>query len=166
MTNKNYANRGKKLESLIDKTNKKYKDLGIADVRKIPTPIKILKYNKNLIVGHTMSGNFVDYVGMTYDKFLVFDAKETSSDTSYPLSNIHEHQYELLESWNNYGATSFLIINFTGKRLYFYLPFESIKWAWDRMLNGGRKSISLNEFYQHATEVYKVNGILDYLNKA
>lgn len=163
---KSYANRGMKLENLIDKTNEKYKKLGIADVRKVPTPIKIISYNKGRISGFPMSGNFVDYVGMTYDKFLVFDAKETSSDTSYSLSNIHEHQYELLESWYNYGAISFLIINFTGKGLYFYLPFESIKWAWDRMLNGGRKSISLNEFYEHATEVYKVNGILDYLNKA
>lgn len=160
-----YANRGMKLEKLIDETNKHYKKYGIADIRKVPTPIKIISNVRGKITGFPTNGEWVDYVGVSYDKTLVFDGKETSSDTSFPLSNIHNHQYELLESWDYYGAECFLIVNFTGLKRYFYLPFSYLKFSWERMNNGGRKSIPLLEFENNAKEIHMVGKILDYLNK-
>ena len=54
-----YANRGKSLEMLIDKTNEFYRAENKADVRKIPTPFKVLRTyekNKSLKIGHTETG--------------------------------------------------------------------------------------------------------------
>lgn len=165
MSKTSYANRGKKLEDLIDKTNKLYKKVGIADVRKVPTPIKITRHNKGMITGFPMNGEWVDYVGISTGRILVFDAKQTALK-NLPLANIHDHQYELLESWYQYGADSFLIVHFTEENLYFYLPFEVLKWAYDRKNEGGRKSIALDEFHEYAVRLYIEEGILDYLRKA
>ena len=164
LSKKSHANRGKKLEDLIDKTNNTYKKLGIADVRKIPTPIKIISNKAGRVSGFTQVGTWVDYVGVSGGYVLVFDAKQTALK-NLPLANIHNHQYELLESWYEHGAKSFLIVHFTEEDKYFYLPFESLKWAYDRMNNGGRKSIALEEFHEHAVEINKESGILDYLKK-
>lgn len=158
-----HANRGKELEDIIDATNKRYKQLGIADVRKVPTPFKPIGRAGNLTKGFFTSGEWVDYVGVSRDRILVFDAKQTKGK-SLPLANIHEHQLELLESWNSYGAKSFLIVGFTEEKRYFYLPYESLKWAYDRMNNeDGRKSIALKEFEEHGQELELDDGILDYL---
>ena len=162
---KTYANRGKKLEDLIDKTNITYKKLGIADIRKVPTPIKITSYKFGKITGFPTIGQWVDYVGVSYNSIIVFDAKQTTGK-SLPLSNIHSHQFELLESWYHYGANSFLVVNFTDENKYFYLPFEVLSWAYDRMISGGRKSIALSEFEEKAIELEVIDGILDYLTKA
>lgn len=158
-----HANRGKELEDIIDATNERYKKLGIADVRKVPTPIKITRYRAGSVTGYPYKGEWVDYVGTSRDRILVFDAKQTKGK-SLPLANIHEHQIELLESWHGYGAKSFLIVAFTEEKRYFYLPYESLKWAYDRMNNeDGRKSIALKEFEEHGIELELEDGILDYL---
>lgn len=159
-----HANRGMGLESKIDKVNEQYKYYGIADVRKIPTPIKITKHRGGMITGFTMKGEWVDYVGVTFGTIIVFDAKETSLK-NLPLANIHDHQYELLESWYQYGADSFLVVYFKEENKYFKLPFVELEKAWNRMLNGGRKSIPLKEFYEYAEEIPMVKGYLDYLYK-
>lgn len=159
-----HANRGMGLESLIDKTNEQYHYYGIADVRKVPTPIKITKHRGGMITGFTMKGEWVDYVGITFGGIIVFDAKETSLK-NLPLANVHEHQYEILESWYQYGADSFLIVYFKETNEYFKLPFVQLEKAWDRMLDGGRKSIPLSEFHEHAIKIEKKKGYLDYLFK-
>ena len=164
MTKKSYANRGKSLEDLIDKTNNTYKKLGIADVRKVPTPFKVLGRAGTLSKGFFQSGEWVDYVGISGGYTLVFDAKQTQQK-SFPLANLHEHQYELLESWYEHGAKSFLIVHFATEDLYYYLPFEELKWAYDRMNEGGRKSIALKEFQERGIEIKKESKILDYLSK-
>lgn len=38
-----HANRGKFLERVIDMANTKYRNAGLADIRKIPTPIQVTK---------------------------------------------------------------------------------------------------------------------------
>lgn len=164
LSKKSYANRGKKLEDLIDKTNNTYKKLGIADVRKVPTPIKIISNKAGRVTGFTQNGEWVDYVGISGGYTLVFDAKQTQQK-SFPLVNLHNHQYELLESWHEHGAKSFLIVHFTTEDLYYYLPFEELKWAYNRMNEGGRKSIALKEFQERGIEIKKESKILDYLRK-
>ncbi|MER2171813.1 MAG: hypothetical protein ABS938_14420 [Psychrobacillus psychrodurans] len=36
--NRSYANRGAFLERIIDMANNKYRNAGVADIRKVPTP--------------------------------------------------------------------------------------------------------------------------------
>lgn len=105
--NRSKANLGKQLELLIDMTNNQYRNKGVADIRKVPTPVQITGNNKGRITGRLLKGEWADYVGVYDGGTVVFDAKETSSATSFPLNNISIHQYELLQSWDQKGAVSF-----------------------------------------------------------
>lgn len=86
-----HANRGSGLERLVDMANMQYKNKGIADIRKIPTPVKITSNVKGRISGHVTTEELVDYFGVKDGRAIVFDAKETNITTIFPLKNIHEH---------------------------------------------------------------------------
>ena len=149
----NYANRGMKLEKLIDQTNDIYREMDIADIRKIPTPVKILGASKGMIRGHVMPSTWVDYSGIYDFKCIIFDAKETKGK-SWSLKNITDKQYSLLESFDKKGAIAFLIIHFSDEGKYYYLPFQSLEWAFKRQSEGGRKSISLSDCEEIAKEIF------------
>lgn len=157
ITNKKYANRGKFLENIIDMTNNKYRNAGIADIRKVPTPVKILKQVGNKITGHTEKPMWTDYLGIYKGDAIIFDAKQTAG-TSFPLSNVAQHQYELLKSWHQKGAFAFLIIYFSKYDKYYYLSFGYLEMMFKRAEQGGRKSIAFKEFELIATEVKNKDG--------
>ena len=57
--------------------------------------IKVLKVNSTktkILDGFFEKKSTLDYSGIYNGKYVEFDAKETNSKTSFPLSNIHEHQ--------------------------------------------------------------------------
>ena len=77
----------------------------------------------------------------------MLDAKETNITTSFPLKNVHEHQFNILKSWHQKGAKAFLLVSFT-KRQYetYLLPFEMLEQAWKNYIGDGRKSIPYEDF--------------------
>lgn len=154
---RSHANRGKFLENVIDLANNKYRNAGVADIRKVPTPFKPLKTTGNKVTGHFEKPTWVDYSGIYDGKAIIFDAKQTSK-TNFPLDNISAHQYDLLESWHQKGARAFLVIYFSSHDKYFMLPFKTLKWAWERAETGGRKSIAFKEFEAMAHEVKSKDG--------
>ena len=92
-----YGNRGMTLENDINITNDYYKNNKIALIYKKPTPIKVIKVNyakTRILDGFYETQSTLDYNGIYKEKYIEFDAKETRSKTSYPLSNIHKHQLE------------------------------------------------------------------------
>lgn len=163
--NRSKANLGKQLERLIDMTNNQYRNKGIADVKKIPTPVQITRNNRGTVTGKLLRGEWVDYVGIYNRRAIIFDVKETSSDTAFPLSNIINHQYELLRSWHEKGAAAFLLIQFTKKHEEIYvLQFSDLEKWWEQSLKGGRKSIPHKYFSESCERVKSGNGfVLDYL---
>lgn len=161
---RSHANRGAVLERLIDMTNQQYRNKGVADIRKIPTPVQIQSNVRGKITGYTKKGELVDYLGIHDGRAIVFDAKETSSRTSFPLNNISEHQYELLKSWHQKGACSFLLVSFSKLDEVYLLPFERLQDAWTSAKEGGRKSIAHEEFAMHCDQVRSDKGyVLHYL---
>ena len=136
-----HANRGAVLERLIDLTNQQYRNNGVADVRKIPTPVQIQSNVRGKVTGYTQKPEWVDYSGVHDGRAIVFDAKETSSKTSFPLENISEHQFELLKSWQQKGAQSFLLVSFTKLDEVYLLPTKLLQLYWEDARKGGRKSI-------------------------
>lgn len=161
-----HANRGAVLEKLIDMTNKQYRNKGIADIRKIPTPVQIKSNNRGRVTGYTTKGEWVDYVGIHNGKTIVFDAKETSIRTSFPLDNISDHQYTLLKSWYEKGAHSFLIVSFKKHDEVYLLPFKMLETYWEGAKNGGRKSIPYGEFVVGCERIESDKGYaLHYLSK-
>ncbi|MEK4628090.1 Holliday junction resolvase RecU [Solibacillus sp. FSL R7-0682] len=145
------------LERIIDMANNKYRNAGVADIRKVPSPVNILKLTGNRIVGHTEKPTWVDYSGVYDGRAIIFDAKQTSK-TAFPLDNISLHQYDLLKSWSEKGAVTFLLVRFSKYDKYYHLPFRTLKWAWERAITGGRNSIAFAEFETMAAEVKSKDG--------
>lgn len=142
--------RGSTLEELINRTNEKYNEANLGLIQKIPTPItpiNIDKENRHITLAYFEKKSTVDYIGIVQGIGVCFDAKECASDT-FSLANIHEHQIEFMEKFENQGGISFLLIYYTNRSEMIYLSFKQIKYFWQRMKNGGRKSFRYDELEQ------------------
>lgn len=134
-----HKNRGMKLENLINLSNEYYIENDIAVIYKKPTPILVcnVDYKKNKILeGYYKVPSTLDYNGIYKGKYIDFDAKETLNKTSFPLSNLHNHQLLHMKRIINHKGISFLIIKINS--LYYLLDGNDII---DFIKNNERKSI-------------------------
>lgn len=139
--------RGSTLEDLINRTNEKYRESGLALIQKIPTPItpiKIDKESRHITLAYFEQKSTVDYIGVVQGIPVCFDAKECATDT-FSLQNIHEHQVSFMERFEKQQGVAFMLLYYSGKEIYYYLTFELLKTFWDRAVNGGRKSFRYEE---------------------
>ena len=160
-----YARRGMDLENLINEANKYYLDNDIAVIYKKPTPIRVIKVNyakTRILDGFYETQSTLDYNGIYKEKYIEFDAKETRSKTSYPLSNIHKHQLEHIKNVLYFKGIVFLIIRFVMlDKTYLVMGNDLINYINDIE----RKSIPLSFFeeYGHLLTL-KYTPRLDYLS--
>lgn len=134
--------RGSTLEYIINLTIEQYRDKGLALIQKIPTPItpiEIDKKSRHITLAYFEQKSTVDYVGAVQGIPVCFDAKECRENT-FPLANIHEHQVAFMADFEKQEGIAFLIISFTHRREYYYMPYREVKVFWERMTKGGRKS--------------------------
>lgn len=139
--------RGSTLEELINRTNEKYLESGLALIQKIPTPItpiNIDKQSRHITLAYFDQKSTVDYIGAVQGIPVCFDAKECAVDT-FALQNIHEHQVEFMRQFEAQKGIAFFLIYYTHKNLFYYLPYEMLLFFWDRAKNGGRKSFRFDE---------------------
>ena len=141
--------RGSLLETLINMTNEKYREQGLALVQKVPTPITPVNINDKgqITLAYFDSKSTVDYIGVVQGIPVCFDAKECNKAT-FPLQNIHEHQVKFMEDFEAQDGVAFMVIYFSDTDEYYYAPFKEIKKYWDRAVHGGRKSIKREEFFE------------------
>ncbi|MDD4406633.1 MAG: Holliday junction resolvase RecU [Bacilli bacterium] len=162
--NINYANRGMKLESLIDEANEYYKENDIAIIYKKPTPITICKVNyesdkKILTKGFFKNKSTLDYVGLYKGYYIDFDAKSTTNKTAFPLNNIHHHQIKHIENIIKHGGISFLIIEMNNE-IYLLKGMDLLVY----IKNNNRKSIPFNYIKEKGFNIkLKYNPTLDYI---
>ena len=161
---KNYANRGMTLESDINHTNLYYKENNIALVYKKPTPIKIVKveYPQNKIKeAYFNEPSTLDYTGIYKGTYLEFDAKETISKTSFPISNIHKHQLEHIKNVIYHKGFAYLIVRFTTINETYLLTGEKLI---DFLNTNTRKSIPLDYFKEKGFLIeFKFTPRVDYI---
>ena len=147
------ANRGMSLEEDINLSNDYYRDAGIALINKRPTPINIVKvdYSKGARItdAYFEKQSTTDYNGVYKGRYIDFEAKNTKSTTSFPLSNISEHQVVHLKNVLKHGGIAFFIISFQMKDEIYLLDASFVI---DFYEHGKRKSIPY--------EVFKKEGIL------
>ncbi|MBE5847652.1 MAG: Holliday junction resolvase RecU [Lachnospiraceae bacterium] len=139
--------RGSTLEDLINRTNEKYRENGLALIQKIPTPITpitIDKEHRHITLAYFDQKSTVDYIGAVQGIPVCFDAKESNTDT-FRLQNIHEHQVIFMKDFEKQGGIAFFLIYYTAKELFYYLPFRDLLPFWERAQNGGRKSFRYEE---------------------
>ena len=141
------ANRGMSLEEDINLSNEYYRDMGIALIAKRPTPINIVKvdYSKGARItdAYFEKQSTTDYNGVYKGKYIDFEAKNTKSETSFPLSNISEHQIVHLRNVIKHGGIAFFIICFQIKNEVYLLDASFVIEFYEK---GGRKSIPYSVF--------------------
>lgn len=139
--------RGSTLEDLINRTNEKYQENGLALIQKIPTPItpiRIDKDERHITLAYFDQKSTIDYIGAVQGLPVCFDAKECAVDT-FALANIHEHQVTFMENFEKQGGVAFFLLFFSHKNQFYYLPYAHLRYFWDRAKEGGRKSFRYDE---------------------
>lgn len=139
--------RGSALEEFINRTIEKYRESGLALIQKVPTPItpiQIDKEKRHITLAYFDQKSTVDYIGAVQGIPVCFDAKECAADT-FALQNVHEHQVAFMRDFEKQEGVSFLLLYYSKKDLYYYLPFRKLLFFWERSLNGGRKSFRMDE---------------------
>ncbi|MCM3743051.1 Holliday junction resolvase RecU [Sporosarcina luteola] len=169
--NLSFSNRGKTLEDELNETNEYYLANNQAVIHKKPVPIQIVhvKYPARsaavITEAYFRSPSTTDYNGVWKGKYIDFEAKETKSMTSFPLQNIHEHQVEHMKNVTEHAGIAFLLVKFSALDRYFIVPYEYFEKKWERMIAGGRKSITLSEMEEISIEIHAgFNPRLDYLS--
>lgn len=153
--------RGSTLEDLINRTNEKYLENGLALIQKVPTPItpiKIDKENRHITLAYFDQKSTVDYIGVVQGIPVCFDAKECAVDT-FSLQNIHEHQVQFMRDFERQQGVSFFLIYYTHRDLFYYLTFKDLLIFWERAKEGGRKSFRFDELSEEYI-IPKKNGIM------
>lgn len=139
--------RGSTLEDMINRTNEKYREKGLALIQKVPTPItpvNIDKETRHITLAYFDQKSTVDYIGAVQGIPVCFDAKECASQT-FALQNIHEHQIEFMLDFEKQDGVAFFLIHYTAEDILYYLQVQKLKEFWDRAKAGGRKSFRFEE---------------------
>ena len=138
--------RGSQFEQSINYTNEKYRELRLALIQKVPTPIKPVEIDdkRHITLAYFEKKSTVDYIGSVQGYPVCFDAKECKTDT-FAMSNVHAHQFDFMRDFEEQGGISFLLINFLKSDKMYYMRFQELKKFYERSKNGGPKSVKLSE---------------------
>ena len=139
--------RGSTLEEMINRSNEKYRENGLALIQKVPTPITPMEIDKEgsrITLAYFDQKSTVDYIGVVQGVPVCFDAKECAEET-FALRNIHPHQIEFMRDFEKQDGVAFLLIHYTGLDELYYLKFSEVERFWLRGENGGRKSFRHDE---------------------
>ncbi|OCN03855.1 Holliday junction resolvase RecU [Erysipelotrichaceae bacterium MTC7] len=110
--------RGMNLEKDLNDSNTYYREIGRALIYKKPTPVQIVRvdYPKRtaakIVEAYYKTPSTTDYNGIYKATYIDFEAKETTSKTSFAFRNIHEHQITHLQAVQDHGGIAFLVIRF------------------------------------------------------
>ena len=163
MSNANHANRGKSLETLIEYANVQYKTKGLALIQKVPTPWTVQRRGKQIVSAFPAEKSTVDFIGLSNGVPIAFDAKQCHNKTSFPLSNIEDHQLKFLHGWKLSGGISFLLIEMTALGKIYRVEHDQIISYCNASATGGRKSIPVKDFDKFRVIGESSGIILDYL---
>lgn len=152
---------GRQLESLLELTHIAYEKKGLASIIKQHPEITVTGMKERRITsGFYKEKGAPDYMGInSFGRPIIFDAKETTIRTSFPLKNLKQHQFDYLESWHKKGARSFLIVCFM-KQAYetYLLPFDKLQPLWEGYTGAGSKSIPYSYFVENC-DLVKSDGM-------
>ncbi|MBC1799327.1 Holliday junction resolvase RecU [Listeria booriae] len=166
-----YGKRGMSLEQDLNDTNAYYLANKLAVIHKKPTPVQIVgvdypkRSSAKIKEAYFKTPSTTDYNGVYNGKYIDFEAKETKNTSSFPLNNFHPHQLTHMEDVLEQGGIVFIVISFHTLSEVYFTKFEHFQPFWQRMLDGGRKSVTLQELREVSDQIpYGLNPRLDYLN--
>ncbi|MEG0977831.1 MAG: Holliday junction resolvase RecU [Bacilli bacterium] len=150
------------LEALINDANNFYNANKIAYIEKRPTPINVVTVKNGIITkAYFEKESTLDFNGVYKQKYIEFEAKSSSSKTSFNLNNIRPHQIDHLNRLIEQKAISFFIIEFSTLNKYFILNSEVLQ---SYLKNNTKKSIPFNFFVKNCNEIeLAIQPYLNYL---
>lgn len=143
------GNLGMDFEEMINNSNNYYLDKNVAVIHKKPVPVQIVdvdypdRQHAVITKAFYITPSTTDYNGIYRGKYIDFEAKETNSNTSFPLTNVHPHQVEHLRKIIEHGGIGFFIIYLKKRQKVYLLEVKDFLFYWDNK-NEGRKSIPLD----------------------
>jgi recombination protein U len=151
------GSKGNDLEKRANRQNILYRKDDRALILKVEVPIIIT--GKGLVAKQST----VDYTGVLKGgKAIAFDAKETQNKTSFPLSNIKDHQLAYLGFHQKLGGIAFFMIHF--KKVYenkvYITPVSLIE---KYKFGNERKSIPFKDFKKEW--LVEIENYLDKVNE-
>jgi len=161
------ANRGKPLESAINKQHALYESQGRASVIQIPTPYRVVArlQAQYLKVCYTKTG-YPDYHVQASGVSFLFDAKHCEGAT-WPLSNMPAHQADRLTMHERQGGVSFILLERASTWLLPWSWLGPVYRTWQaREAKRGDASIGLAECLHHGTPLVGVDWLDEGLKMA
>lgn len=162
MTNKvkqkeGLANRGMDLESKLNKVIKQYIDKGVATIYKIPTEFTVIRNGTKIVSAFPKQKAIVDYLGGYRGRAIAIEAKRTTNKTSFPFSNIADHQWDFFKKWHGLG---YYVIWFKTLSRVFLVDSRIMQDAKDGL---DRKSVTLKWFEENAIEMDSSMDFIKYI---
>lgn len=160
-----HRNRGLEFEAIISDKCKKYIKDKHAYILKVPTDWQVLRKGAKLVSAFPKKKSICDFLGVLSDgRAIALEAKRiASSTTSFPFSNIGDHQFKFFQKWKECGGLGYYIIYWKALDKCYLVTSEKIQDAKD---NIGRKSIPYDWFTneENCAEVIDFE-FLDYIEK-
>ncbi|HFD2033412.1 TPA: Holliday junction resolvase RecU [Clostridium perfringens] len=144
-----HVNRGLDLEKIVSKQCEKYIKQGKGYIFKLHTEFIVRRGTGGKVIGCVpKTKSLTDFFGvLTTGEAIAIEVKNTNNKTSFPLSNIKNHQFIFLAEWNKYTPHSYYIIRFKVHNEIYLVHSSKIQEYKD--LNT-RKSIPYNWFKENA----------------
>lgn len=136
---------GGKFEAKLNVIFEQYRKDKKAYIFKIPTEFTVLRKGAKIVSAFAKKQSpCLDYIGILKNgKVIVFEAKTTANKTSFPLSNIKDYQFDLIDEINYYVDCVFFIIEFREYNEIYLVKGDTIKQFKE---NNKRKSIPYKDF--------------------
>lgn len=123
------SNMGMQFESDVTKSCDFYREKGLCDIYKRPTPIKVVKMSKThpgqIEEAYFEEKSTTDYVGIYKGRYIDFECKETIHET-IPYHMIRPQQYRHLENIIRLGGIGFFLVSFKRIQEVYLMPAKFI----------------------------------------
>ena len=155
----NKANLGKAWEEKIIKKCLEYRTQNKALIIKIPTEFTILRRGAKIVSAFPREKAFLDFVGVLPNgKTIFIEAKSTANKTSFPLSMIKEHQFDLCNEIRNYTNICYYLIYFKELKKTYLVHAKDVEMFRQTEI---RKSLPIKWLDEHGVTL---DDNLDFLN--
>lgn len=123
----------------------KYRKTNQAYIFKVPTEMTLIRKGAKIVSAFPKKqSDCLDFIGILPNgKAIVFEAKTTKETSRFPLDNIKEYQYDLMDEIYKYVENVFYIIEFREHNEVYLVHANKIK---EFKETSTRKSIPYNEF--------------------
>ena len=145
----NKANLGKAWEDKIILKCKEYRKNNKALIIKIPTEFTIIRRGTRIVSAFPKEKAFLDFVGVLSDgKTIFIEAKSCANKTSFPLSMIKTHQFDLCNEIKKYTNLCYYLIYFKELKRTYLIHADKVEMF---RQSETRKSLPINWLDEHAT---------------